>query len=100
MKTRNIAVEQHYDDCGEDLSSLQGADICSMAWTDTLMEESQPLIAEDAHHLECDGLSSFMLFWAMCHSGHEAPDGSTIATHLGVDTVGNYCSEQKLPSGN
>jgi len=26
------------------------------------MEEAEPVIAENAHHLECDGLSSFMLF--------------------------------------
>ena len=62
MKKRNIAVEEHYDDCGEDLSALQGADLCTMAWTDTLMEEAEPVVAENAHHLDCDGLSSFMLF--------------------------------------
>jgi hypothetical protein len=61
VKKRNIAVEEHYDDRGEDLSALQGTDLCSMAWTDTLMEEAEPGTAENAHHLECDGLSSFML---------------------------------------
>ena len=34
VKKKKVHVEEHYDDCGEDLSSLKGACLAVQPWTD------------------------------------------------------------------
>jgi hypothetical protein len=62
VKKRIMKVEDHFDDCGEDLSSLKGVELCSLAWTSSLDEEAEPYMSETAHAHECDGVMIFMLY--------------------------------------
>ena len=57
-----MKVDEHYDDCGEDLSSLTGSEMCSLAWTTSLHEDARPLIADEEHSNACDGLNLFILY--------------------------------------
>ena len=45
---RDLQFEEHYNDCGEDLSSLTGAEMFSLAWATSLHEDAKPLIADEA----------------------------------------------------
>ena len=63
---QDMTVEEHFDDCGEDLSSLPGDETCTLAWTTPLHEDSLPLIPEEAYSTECDRLWAFMLFGPHC----------------------------------
>ena len=60
-KLRQLQIEEHYADCGEDLSFLTGVDTCSLAWATTLQVDARPLLADAEHSVECDGISSVML---------------------------------------
>ena len=62
VKKRIFQVEEHVDDCGEDMSSLPGADTCTFAWTANLDDDSLPLRSGNRYITECDGLWTFMLF--------------------------------------
>ena len=57
-----MEVEEHVDDCGEDLSSLPGVESCTFAWTTTLHDDSLPMVPDEAYSTECDRLWAFMLF--------------------------------------
>ena len=42
-------IEEHFDDCGEDLSSLKGVELCSLAWTSSLDEDAERIMSDTAH---------------------------------------------------
>ena len=44
-----MKIEEHFDDCGEDLSSLKGVELYSLAWTSPLDEDAEPIASETAH---------------------------------------------------
>ena len=49
VKKRVMNIEEHFDDCGDDLSSLKGVELCSLAWTSPLDEDAEPIMSETAH---------------------------------------------------
>ena len=61
VKERTVIVEEHFDDCGEDLSSLKGLDSPSIAWTSAIPDEDQYMLVDEAHSDIGDGLDR-MLF--------------------------------------
>ena len=62
VKKRVMKIEDHFDDCGEDLSSLKGVELCSLAWTSSLDEEAEPFMSETAYAHECDGITTRMFY--------------------------------------
>ncbi|MFM7988386.1 MAG: hypothetical protein ACKPKO_54650, partial [Candidatus Fonsibacter sp.] len=56
VKKRTVIVEEHFDDCGEDLSSLKGLDSLSIAWTSATPDEDRYMLVDEAHSKICDGL--------------------------------------------
>ena len=56
-----MTIEEPYDDCGENLRSLNGAETCSLALTTTLHENPLPIMPDDKHSDLCDGLTIFIL---------------------------------------
>ena len=60
MRNRTVTVEEHFDDCGEDLSSLTGSDTIAVAWTSSIPEDAHHCLEDEAHSLICDGLERVM----------------------------------------
>ena len=54
VRKRTVTVEEHFDDCGEDLSSLKGAEIIT-AWTSSIFEDVHHSLEDEAHSPVCDG---------------------------------------------
>ena len=48
-KKRIMKIEDHFDDCGEDLILLKGVELCFLAWTSSLNEDAAPLMSDTAH---------------------------------------------------
>ena len=44
-----MKIEDHFDDCGEYISSLKAVELCSLAWTSSLNEDAAPLKSDRAH---------------------------------------------------
>ena len=60
VRTRTVIIEEHVDDCGEDLSSLKGSDTVAVAWTSSIPEDAHHYLEDEAHALLCDGLERIM----------------------------------------
>ena len=82
-----MKIEDHFDDCGEDLSSLKGVELCSLAWTSSLDEEAEPCMSETAYARECDGISKFM-FYGPC----DTPD----MKHLSMVVLPNITTLKEM----
>ena len=60
VRKRTVTVEEHFDDCGEDLSSLKGAETIA-AWTSSIFEDAHHGLEDEAHSAICDGLERVIL---------------------------------------
>ena len=80
-----MKIEEHLDDCGEDLSSLKGVELCSLAWTSSLDEEAEPITSETAHAHACGGVMFFYVVWTLHYTGYAASEHGCSAEH--------YCLE-------
>ena len=60
VRKRTVTVEEHFGDCGEDLSSLKGAETIA-AWTSSIFEDAHHGLEDEAHSAICDGLERVIL---------------------------------------
>ena len=92
VRKRTVTVEEHFDDCGEDLSSLKGIDTCSVAWA-TELDDAFPKLTDESHSLICDGLERTMFYNAshsqsssVCHNAlcevPQIPSGQCACTEI------------------
>ena len=59
VKKRSMKIGDHFDDCGEDLNSLTGVELCALAWTSSLDEEAESVMSETSHAHECKRCHDF-----------------------------------------
>jgi len=62
VKKRKTVIEDHWDDCGEDLRGLKDINLAGAAWISHLDNDVEPLVPETAFSDVFDGMDMFMLY--------------------------------------
>ena len=93
VKPRVKEVEEHYDVCGEDLSSLIGNDQSFYTmWTDTLDEEVEQLMHPDDGQDMCSGIEQCMLYGVVVSPANMQTLKTAVLTNL--DEFAYVCCSQ------